>query len=44
MGGISKSEPIFLKLGRHNSRLNSVRYAKIGANRKIYRDFGAPFT
>ena len=43
MGAISKSGPIFTKLGRHQSRLNSVRYAKFRANRKIYRDFGAPF-
>ena len=44
MGDISKSEPIFTKLGTHHSRLNSVRCAKFRANRKIFRDFGAPFT
>ena len=44
MGAISKSEPIFSKFGRYHSRLNSVRYAKCRANRRIYRDFGAPFS
>ena len=44
MGAISKSEPIFTKINTHRSRLNSVRYAKFCANRKIYRDFGTPFT
>ena len=44
MGAISKSEPIFSKLSRHHSRLNSVRYGKFRANRKIYMDFGTPFT
>ena len=44
MGAISKSGPIFKKLNTHHSRPNSVRCAKFRANRKIYRDFGAPFT
>ena len=44
MGAISKSESIFPKLSTHHSRLNSVRCAKFHANRKLYRDFGAPFT
>ena len=44
MGAISKSEPIFTKLNTHHSRPNSLRYAKFRPNRKIHRDFGAPFT
>ena len=44
MGAISKSGPIFRKLDTHHSKLNSVPYAKFRVNRKIYRDFGAPFT
>ena len=44
MGTISKSEPIFTKLNTHHSRPYSLRRAKFHANRKIYRDFGAPFT
>ena len=44
MGAISKSEPIFTKLNTHHSKLNSVRYAKFRANRKIYRGFGTQFT
>ena len=44
MGAISTSEPIFTKLNTHHYKLNSVRYAKFRANRKIYRDIGAPFT
>ena len=44
MGAISKSEPIFRKLNTHHSRPNSLRCAKFRANRKIYRDFGGPFT
>ena len=44
MGAISKSEPIFTKLSTHHSGPNSVPYAGFRANRKIYRDFGAPFT
>ena len=44
MEAISKSEPIFTKLSTHHSRLSSVRYAKILANWKIYRDFGTTFT
>ena len=44
IGAISKSEPIFRKLNTHHSRLNSLRCAKFCANRKIYRDFGGPFT
>ena len=44
MGAISKSEPIFMKLNTHQSRPNSLRCAKFRANRRIYRDFGAPFT
>ena len=44
MGAISKSEPIFSKLGTHHSGPNSVLCAKFHANRMIYRDFGAPFT
>ena len=44
MGAISKSEPIFSKLSTHHSRLNSVRYTKFRANRRINRDLGAPFT
>ena len=39
-----KSEPIFSKLGRHHSTVNSVRYAKFRANRKIYSDFGSQLT
>ena len=37
MEAISKSEPIFTKLCTHYSRLNSVRFAKIRANRMIFR-------
>ena len=44
MGAISKSEPIFTKLSTQHSRLISIRYAKIRANKIIFRDFGAPFT
>ena len=44
MGAISTSGPIFSKLNTHHSRRNSLRYAKFRANRRIYRDFGAPFT
>ena len=44
MGAISKSEPIFTKFNAHHSRPNLERFAKFRANRKIYRDFGAPFT
>ena len=39
MGPISKSGPTFKKLNIH-----SLRNAKFRANRKIYRDFGKPFT
>ena len=42
MGAISKFGQIFSKLGRHHSRLNTVRYDKFRANQKIHRDFGAP--
>ena len=35
---------MFKKFYTHHSRLNSVRYAKFRAIRKIYRYFGAPFT
>ena len=44
IGAISKSEPIFTKLSTHHSGPNSVLHAKFQANRKIKRDFGAPFT
>ena len=44
MGAISKSEPIFMKLGIHHYRPYSLRCAKFRANRKIYRDFGTQFT
>ena len=44
MGAISQSKSIFTKLNTHHSWLNSVRYAKFRANRRIYKDFGGPFT
>ena len=44
IGATSKSGPIFSKLNAHRSRPNSLRFAKFRANRKMYRDFGTPFT
>ena len=44
MRAISKSEPIFKKLNTHRSRPKSLGSTKFRANRKIYRDFDAPFT
>ena len=44
MGAISKSEPILTKLYTHHSRPKSFRCAKLRADRKIFRVFGAPFT
>ena len=44
MGAISKFGPIFTKRSKHHFGPNSVPYAKFRENRRIYRDFGAPFT